>query len=88
MNDRHAVFAICADGVSFRLGQPADWHTAVTRQTRLRWEDPRARAIRHEHRRYLIRDYEVRAVDRHGRGLGSERHARAIPVPFRRARLV
>jgi hypothetical protein len=27
-------------------------------------------------------------VDRHGRGLGSDRHARAIPVPFRAARVV
>jgi hypothetical protein len=92
MNERHAVFAIANDStgseVCFRVGLPTDWHTAVARHTRLRWEDRKPRAIRYARRTYRIRDYEVRATDRHGRGLGSDRHARAIPVPFRVARVV
>jgi ribosomal protein L13E len=90
--DRHALFAIATDSTgsqaSFRLGLPTDWHTAVARHTRLKWDAPRPRAIRWLRRTYRITHYEVRSVDRHGRGLGSERHATAIPVPFRLAKVV
>ena len=87
-NDRHAVYGITADGVAFRIGLPTSWDRAVARWYRLddqRFKDGRVLRVRHERRWYRIRTFEVRAVDRHGLALGSERHKRAIPVPYRAA---
>lgn len=88
MKPRHAVYATSTiDGVSFRVGQPVDWDTAQARWSRL---SPSAAAtpgfILANRRSYPIKFYEVRAVDRHGRGLGSARHAEALTVPYRNHR--
>jgi hypothetical protein len=72
---------------------------AVYATAKLNVKDPRARGgvrvesvcfrvgqhgrVRHARRWYRIDFYEVRSTDRHGRGLGSERHATALPVPYR-----
>ena len=100
--ERHALYATCdtRDGgtITFRVGQPVyGWHGALARFHRL-WTDgaidqgqkaPLARArVRWDRRWYRVRFMEVRAVDRNGVGLGSERHSRAIPVPYRSARKV
>jgi hypothetical protein len=92
MKDRHAVFATCQLGsetVTFRIGQPVDWDRAQARWSRLY---PAANGIRgrvrHSRRWYRPSFMEVRSVDRHGRGLGSERHETAIPVPYRAIRKV
>lgn len=87
--------------VTFRVGQPTTWERAQARWDRLdvwRWSRvvglrrrssplPRARGLRVRWmRRWYVADFvEVRAVDRHGRGLGSERHAHALVVPYRAA---
>jgi hypothetical protein len=34
-----------------------------------------------------VTSFEVRAVDEHGRGLGSLRHGLAFPVPYRACRI-
>lgn len=91
--ERHAVYAIAADHTgeeeAFRIGQPTDWDSAQSRWLRLddRRRAGRAIRIRHARRLYTVRFFEVRSVDRHGRGLGSARHGRAFPVPYRSARL-
>lgn len=86
--ERHAVYAVCPDGLAFRIGLPVSWGRAQDRWSRL---DARLRArgltIRHDGRRWAAMRLEVRAVDAHGRGLGSERHALAFPVPYRLARV-
>lgn len=95
--DQHAVYANCRDArgerLTFRVGQPTDWPTAQDRWLRL---DDRRRAlvrqalvrqaIRWARRRYTVENFEVRTVNRHGQGLGAERHAAAIPVPYRSCR--
>lgn len=91
-SELHAVFAIARDyageRIAFRVGLPADWHTAQNRWERLanrlaaRRRKATHPAIRWSRRRYRIDFYEVRAVNRHGQGLGSERHATALPVPY------
>lgn len=97
--ERYAVYATCkietpdpaargglrVEPVSFRVGQPTTDARAYARWERLSpTADPAAqRAIRHERRLYRPAFYEVRAVDKHGRGLGSERHATALAVPYR-----
>jgi hypothetical protein len=87
MNERHATFANCPtpEGtVTFRVGQPTDWSTAQDRWLRLDNFRVAGRARIHYMRRsYPVASFEVRATDRHGRGLGSDRHARAITVPYR-----
>lgn len=81
---------------TFRVGQAVDWHRAQDRWSRLypllvTARDYLGRAakvsighgrVRYNRRWYYVDFMEVRAVDRHGRGLGSERHERAIPVPY------
>lgn len=86
--NRHAVFATAPNGVTFRIGQPTDWHGAQDRWVRL--TNGRSRRLRHARRWYPLPRvrFEVRATDRHGRGLGAERHERAIPVPYRAVRVV
>lgn len=93
---RHALFATVETpegphAVCFRVGKPTTWDRASARFNRL-WAagavhphlfEARPARVRHERRWYRVRFMEVRAVDRHGRGLGSERHATAIPVPYR-----
>lgn len=93
-NDRHALFAIASvpegpHALSFRVGQPVDWNTAQARWQRLddRRIAGRKQYVRHDGRRYPVAAFEVRAVDKFGRGLGSDRHKLAFPVPFRLCRL-
>lgn len=89
MNSKHAVYANCRDlageRATFRVGQPVGWGAAQDRWLRL--DDGRranrCQVVGANRRRYLVESYEVRAVDRHGRGLGSKRHGSAIPVPYR-----
>lgn len=87
--ERHALYANTPEGVTFRVGNPAVWDVAIARWYRL--DDlrrlGRAIRIRHARRWYRVESFEVRAVDRHGRGIGSDRHARAIPVVYGSVRL-
>jgi hypothetical protein len=94
--ERHAVYAtaklqvrdpsarggVRVDAVCFRVGQPTTLENAHERWDRLFPAPRRAARVRHARRWYRIEFYEVRECDRHGRGLGSERHATAIPVPY------
>jgi hypothetical protein len=93
----HAVYANCisrkGDRLTFRVGQPTDWDTAQRRWSRL--DDRRAgfngvaaRAILVPwmRRQYRVESFEVRTVDRNGRGLGSLRHGQAFPIPYRLVR--
>lgn len=80
--------------LTFRVGQPTTHERAHARFERL-WRagaidnghrNPSAKArVRYRRRWYSVKFMEVRSTDRHGRGLGSERHARAIPVPYVKA---
>jgi hypothetical protein len=94
MTDKHAVYANCVSStghsLTFRVGLPIDWSSAQERWYRL--DDLRrgmngqtARSIRiwWNRHRYTVESFEVRSVDYNGRGLGSERHERAFPVPYR-----
>jgi len=94
----HALFATCQtpEGtITFRVGQPTrDWAGALARWHRL-WAagaihpSPLAKArIRYACRWYTVKFMEVRAVDRHGRGLGRPDHLNCIPVPYRAAQRV
>lgn len=91
--DKHAVFmnTRTATGreVTFRVGQPVDWDTAIARWDRLdtRRRKGRNQAVRHDRRRYVARSFEVRSVDENGRGQGSPRHHEAFPVPYRACRV-
>jgi hypothetical protein len=84
----HAVYATCTSKhgtITFRVGLPVAWAAAQARWERL---DARRRAgasvrVRWARRWYRAMFLEVRAVDRHGRGLGSDRHSLAFPVPYR-----
>jgi len=86
--ERHAVYANTSEGITFRVGSPVSWSRAVARWYRL--DDARREGrtfrVRHERRFYAVGSFEVRAVNRHGVGLGSDRHGRAIPVPYIRIR--
>lgn len=86
--NRHALYATTADGVTFRIGQPTTWDGAQARWSRFAL-NARAIRLRHSRRWYALplMRLEVRATDKHGRGLGSDRHERAIPVPYRALRL-
>lgn len=95
--ERHAVYATCIDRrgerLTFRVGLPVEWNTAIARWYRLdNWRTGREGArlrellVRWSRRQYRVLHFEVRAVDRHGRGLGSDRHALAFPVPYRLCR--
>jgi hypothetical protein len=90
---KHALYATCETpsglALTFRLGQPVDWRTASDRWSRLddKRHAGRSFAIRWMRRRYSVRFFEVRAVDENGRGLGSDRHSLAFPVPFRLCRV-
>ena len=77
------------DSVTFRVGQPADLDTAMSRHDRLAGTgaDFKHGKVRANRRSYPIAFYEVRTCDRHGRGLGSERHWSAQPVPYRAHRV-
>ncbi len=94
---KHAVYAITdnvkyGEHVAFRVGQPTNWHTAQGRYERLysrsRGIAKPARPVRvkHDGRIYSVKDFEVRSVDKFGRGLGSERHERAIVALYRAVR--
>jgi hypothetical protein len=92
LHAKHALFVTSRRGndtVTFRVGQPTSWDNAQDQhQATLRAQDSAAAGrrpiprVRHMRRSYPITFAEVRATDRHGRGIGSERHATAIPVPF------
>lgn len=90
---KNAVYAIIKldteDHLAFRVGQPVDETTAYARWDRLdlRRIAGRRQSIRHNRRWYTPEFFEVRSTDEHGRGLGSERHSRAIPVPYRAIRV-
>ncbi len=99
---RHAVYAITdnvkhGEHIAFRVGQPTDWPGAMLRYERLYarsrgierpGENKPARPVRvkHDGKVYSVKDFEVRAVDQFGRGLGSGRHERAIIAPYRAVR--
>ena len=96
-NDRHAVYAITdnvrhGEHIAFRVGQPIGWNSAQNRYERLYARERGIRQparpvkVRHDGRVYRVKAFEVRAADAHGRGLGSERHATAIVVPYRAVR--
>lgn len=81
--ERHALYARATSrkgDATFRVGQPVDWDLAIDRHTRATNNLIRAPYIRHQRRKYRVKFYEVRSVDEHGRGLGREDHALAIPV--------
>lgn len=90
---KHALYATARDSAGerehFRIGQPTDFLTAQRRWLRLddRRLLNRRPVVRANRRQYVVEFFEVRAVDRHGRGLGSERHTLAHPVPFRAAKI-
>lgn len=94
MFEKHAVYAITSardklgNRVTFQIGQAVDWQTAQARQYRLDSARRAGRAIRVRwmRRRYRVEWLEVRAIDYHGRGLGSERHRDAFQVPYRNVR--
>lgn len=88
--------------VTFRVGQPTTWDKAQDRWRRLddRRIAGRRQTVRHDGRRYTLPGvladgpagtwgtfFEVRAVDRFGRGLGGERHEHALVVPYRALRV-
>jgi hypothetical protein len=90
---KHAVYAIhrlpAGGSVGFRIGQPVEWVPALSRWDRLdtRRINGRRPVVRANRRQYPIDFLEVREVDRHGRGLGSERHTSALQVPYRAVRV-
>lgn len=97
MNLKHALFVTCDTkhgSLTFRVGQPTDWTTAQARWQRIAdraqgfYVPARRVTVKHDGRSYPISPVmvEVRSVDAHGRGLGSERHGKAFPVPFRNLR--
>lgn len=96
-NNRHAVYAITdnvkyGEHIAFRIGQPVNWNSAVSRYDRLYCRHQgincpsRPVKVKHDGRVYRVQTFDVRAVDRHGRGLDSERHATAIVAPYRAVR--
>lgn len=82
---KDAVFVNTVEGLTFRLGQPVTWGTAIARWYRV--DDARKagtkQRIRFNRRWYNVDSFEVRTVDQHGQGIGAERHARAIPIKYR-----
>jgi hypothetical protein len=86
MASKHAVFATCTDRTgeraTFRVGRAVDWDRAQARWSRLYPHRAIQGRVRYARRWYAVDFMEVRAVDRHERGLGSDRHERAIPVPY------
>lgn len=93
MTQKSAVYATCRDYLdrqfTVQVGRITDWNTAQSRWLRLddRRRAGRRQTIIHNRRQYVPEFFEVRAVDEHGVGLGSIRHARALPVPYRAIRL-
>lgn len=91
--ERHAVYANCitrqGDRLTFRVGLPVSWDAAQDRWLRLDNRRIAGRAIRIPWMRrfYRVESFEVRTVDRNGHGLGSDRHGRAMPVPYRAIRM-
>lgn len=94
---KHALYVTCDTkhgSLTFRVGQPTDVHTAHNRWQRIAdraqgFNVPqRMVTVKHDGRSYPIRPVmcEVRSTDKHGRGLGADRHTLAFPVPFRNLR--
>jgi hypothetical protein len=82
-NNMHAVYVVTQDGPCFRVGQPTTWNLALARYDRIdSGDNGRGKRVRWYGRWYTVRWVEVRSVDAHGIGLGSERHGRAVPVPY------
>jgi hypothetical protein len=85
---KHAVFATAPSeqgGKCFRIGNPTTLYAAHDRHRRLDSISYRTgvhQRVRHDGRWYAVKFFEVREVDHLGRGLGSERHERAIPVRY------
>lgn len=89
---KHAVYANTSarngERLTFRVGLPVDWNTAQDRWNRLdKRRASRTIHVRNMRRTYRVDSLEVRAVDYNGRGLGSDRHSLAFPVPYRAAKL-
>ena len=93
----HAVYANtrARNGaeLTLRVGLPTDEATAFARWLRLdnrRWGFEgfvkRPLRIAYARRLYTVDSLEMREVDYNGRGIGSERHATALPVPYRAMR--
>jgi hypothetical protein len=91
--ERHAVFATVheRDGTTatFRVGLPQLGQAAWYRWDRLsRDGSPLSRGfILYRGRKLPVKFYEVRAVDRYGRRLDSNRSDQVIPVPYRAHRV-
>lgn len=91
-NEKHAVYATArrgADIVTFRVGQPVAWNVAMDRWYRLddRRVSGRRPVVKANRRKYEVETFEVRAVDAHGRGLGSKRHETALTARYRDCRV-
>lgn len=95
---KHAVYAttpVLSDGsrVTFRVGQPVAIDRADARWLRLDnmrggfdGVDRRPMAVKFDGRSYPVAHFEMRQTTKHGHGLGSERHATALTVPYRALR--
>jgi hypothetical protein len=85
---KYAVFATSPSeqgGKCFRIGQPTTLVSAHDRHRRLDSISYRTgvhQRVRHDGRWYAVKFFEVREIGPLGIGLGSERHARAIPVRY------
>ena len=84
-NDNHGVFVTCnlpeGGDITFRVGQPVSLFTADDRYERL-YQMRNHFRIHYMRRSYTPRFIEIRSTDKHGRGIGSERHGKAIAVPY------
>lgn len=89
---KHALYATARTPsgfpLTFRVGQPVDWNTAIQRWDRLdnRRLRGKRQTIRNARKDYTVEHFELRAVDSNGRGLGSDRHTLAFPIPYRQCR--
>jgi len=81
-----AVYVVATDRKGerqcFRIGVPTELSNAHDRWDRIDSARRMGKArVRFNRRWYSVDQVEVRAVDRHGRGLGSLRHGLAFTVP-------
>lgn len=91
--DKHALFAVTTDGNAFRVGLPTTWGNAQERWSRaadrlggFNGHNARTCTVLGFAASYPVHFFEVRAVNKAGRGLGSLRHEYAVTVPYRALR--